>query len=407
MPRRHEPAQELLRLGVGRDHRLRLARILRDELRHLREFGDRVLGVELLVVGVRHELGSARVVGAEELELAVVERAPESKAHVVGRAPLRLQRVLRRPLERTDGALHRHVGGDHQVLRLVEHRGQDRAAELRLHLVARQRLRTLGGALLHVDRLLRRAFAPFLDRLRVAHHHEARTVVRLAHARIARADHLLDRRRKLVDVRRPQEHARQPALRDAVEIALRRLDLDLLRLVVVAEVRAQDVLHHVFLSRRRKRARLALVKRRARGRGAVRALLRRDLQEDRRGIVEEEVGQVLQLVGVVVALQLADDGAERLRLGQDLHLHVQRLRALEPRLVAEPARRGVFAARCERLARAAFERLVAARRKRLALRALVAHGAGLADGHLGVLLRPVGRKVERPQVQERCICCVH
>ena len=321
--------------------------MLGNELRGLRELGNRVLGVELLVLDVGDELLSARVVGAEELELAVMERAPQREAHVVRRAALGLQRIVRRPLERLHRTLHRDFRGNHQVLRRAEHRRQDVPLELALGLLARQRLRTLliGRALREEHRLLRRALAPLLDRVGVTHHLDVRAVLHLGHVRILRADHLLHDRVELVDVRRPEQDARKPALRDAVEVALRRLDLDLLGVVVIRQVRAHDVLNDVLFLRGRESARLALEESggggRCRRRMYGRILLRRDLQQDRRGIVEEEVREILQLIGMRIALQLADDGAERLRLRQHLHLDVERLRTiLKPRTAVKwlPAR---------------------------------------------------------------------
>ena len=89
------------------------------------------------------------------------------------------------------------------------------------------------------------------------------------------------------------------------------------------------MIQDVLLPRRCETAGLALEERRC-GPGSRigRRRLRGDLQEDRLGIVEEEVREVLELVGVEVALQLADDRTERLRLGQNLHLTVERTRPL-------------------------------------------------------------------------------
>ena len=59
---------------------------------------------------------------------------------------------------------------------------------------------------------------------------------------------------ELVDVRRPEEDAREPALRDAVEIPLRRLALDLFRIVVLAEMGTHDMFEDIALLRRREPA---------------------------------------------------------------------------------------------------------------------------------------------------------
>ena len=183
--------------------------MLRYELRDGRELGDRVRGVELLEVGARHELGASRVVGAEEVELAVVERAAQREAHSVRRAALRLERVAYGPHERLHRALKRDVRRDHEVLRPVDERGKDRAPELALRLLARHRRDAfrLGLALRKEHSLLRRALAPLLDRVRVAHHLDVRAVLLLGHVGVPGADHLAHRRVELVDVGRPEEDA--------------------------------------------------------------------------------------------------------------------------------------------------------------------------------------------------------
>ena len=392
-----------------RELRLVAARMLGDELRHGRELGDRVRGVELLELRARDELGSARVVRAEEVELAVVKRAAERKAHARGDAALRLERVADRPDERLHRALERDFGSDHEVLRPVEERRQHVAPELALGLLARHRRDTLGLglALRNKHRLLRRALAPLLDGVRVAHHLDARAVLLLGHVGVARADHLAHRRVELVDVRRPEKDAGKSALRHAAEVALGRLDLDHLRVVVVGEMRGQRMLDDILLLRGREAARLALAERRG---GLVGLRLRRDLEKDGSGVVQEEVREVLELVRVAVALKLAHDRAKRLRLRQHLHLGVERLGLLgeaRPAAVAEPlaVAEGLAVAELLPVAEglalpewlAIAGRLPVAERLPVSLRPF---GADLAHGHSGVFPRPVGREIERPERTE-------
>ena len=320
------------------------------------------------------------------------------------------------------------------MLRPRHERRQERAAELALGLLAHE-LRgalDLGLPLREVDGLLHRALAPLLDRLWVAHHLDVRTVLLLGHLRELGAHHLGDDGVELVDVRRPEQDAGKPALRHAAEVALRRLGVDLLRVVVVAEVRRDGVVGNVLLARGRKAARLALEERLL-----LRAALcaGRDLEQHRLRVVEEEVGEVLELVGVDVVLQLADDRAERLRLGQYLHLDVERTRALGRRAASLPAvseglavakrlavavAEGLAVASAELLAFAELPVLAAARlavakglavaeglavasaELLLALRTAVRPpgvrartlGTKLTDRDLRLLLRPVGREVE-------------
>ena len=55
---------------------------------------------------------------------------------------------------------------------------------------------------------------------------------------------------------------------------------------------------------------------------------RRYLEKHRSGIVQEEIREILELVGVEILLQLADYGAKSLCLGKNLDLRVKRLRTL-------------------------------------------------------------------------------
>ena len=383
------------------------ARMLRDELRDGCELGNGVRRVELLELGARHELRPPRVVRAEEVELAVVERAPEREAHPVGRAALGLKRVAHRPHERLYGALEGDVRRYHEVLRAVDERGKDRAAELALGLLACKRRDALdfGLAFRHEHGLLHRALAPLLYHLGIAHHLDLRAVLLLGHVGIASADHLPDGRAELVDVGRPEKNAGQPALRDAAEIALGRLDFDLLRVVVVRDVSGKRVLHHVGLVDRGEAARLALEERTLRlcalcGAG-------RDLEENRLRVVEEEVCEILELVGMRILLELADDRAERLRLGKNLDVDVEGTRALRGRAAAKGL--AVAVAR-ERLLRAKLA-LVAkwpllpelasfAKRFLVSGRRAIALRSDFPYGDSGVLLRPIRGEVKRPERAE-------
>ena len=403
----------LLELGVvRRELRLVAAGMLGNELRGAGEFGNRMRGIERLVLKARDELRAARVVRAEEMELAVVERAAQREAHARRRAAFGLDRVVHRPDERLHRRLLNDVRRDHEVLRTLQERRQDRALELALGLFARQLRRALdlGLALREEDGLLRRALAPFLDRLRLAHHLNVRAVLVLGHVRELRPNHLLHRRVELVDVRRPKEDARKPALRDAAEIALRRLAVNHLRVVVVAEVRRERMRQDVLLARRGEPAGLAL----AEGRGlrvGGGGRTRRDLQQDRLGIVEEEIRELLEFVGVRIALQLADDRAERLRLGQNLHLAVERARTFPERLA-----RAKGLAVAHRLA--ITERALLAHRlavaERLAgpvptprLACPVGFGTNLSDTDPGTLLRPGGREVDGPEIKDVSVLFAH
>ena len=168
---------------------------------------------------------------------------------------------------------------------------------------------------------------------------------------------------------------------------------------------------HGVRSRGRERAGLALVERQALRRRSLPLLVvrpaRRNLQEDRRRVVEQEVREVLELVGVEILLELADDRAEGLRLRKYLDVDVKRLRTLlEPWLsVGETAP-------------AVSEGLLPPESPAFTLKGLllpverllfgeVALRACFADGHPGVLLRPVGREVDRTEVQHRCIFRFH
>ena len=139
----------------------------------------------------------------------MVERASEREAHVVRRAALKFERVAHRPHERLHRALHGDVGRDHEVLRAVDERRKDRAAELALGLLACERRNALdfGLAFRHEHSLLHRALAPRLDRLGIAHHLDLRAVLFLGHVGVASANHLLDNGVELMDVRRAEKLA--------------------------------------------------------------------------------------------------------------------------------------------------------------------------------------------------------
>ena len=190
--------------------------------------------VELLELVTDDEFGAARVVCPEEDHLAVVERASQREDHRVRSAALRLERIAHGPEKGLLLALEGGLSGDEQVLRLVEEARKNRPPEFALGLFARKLRRAFACAFRDKDGLLDCALAPFLNRLRLADHHDARTVFGLGHVGIASADHLADCRVELMDVRRPQQDTGEAAFRDAVEIALGRLALDLLRVVVVA-----------------------------------------------------------------------------------------------------------------------------------------------------------------------------
>ena len=143
----------------------------------------------------------------------------------------------------------------------------------------------------------------------------------------------------------------------------------------------------------------------------------RDLEKHRRGIVKEEVRKILQLVRVRVALQLADDRAERLCLGQDLHLGLKRLRPLE--LGAEAPRPRERLSVAERLLR---ERLLLAKRLALSkgfsktpslfplpfsLFPIRPFRPNLSKIHSRVLLRPIGREVDGSEIEYAAVRFAH
>ena len=409
MAGRDEPAEMLLEVALLRELASVAAWMLGHELRRRRKLGNRVLGVELAVFDIGHELLPARVVRPEELHLAVVERASQRIAHGVGGTALGLQRVARRPLQRTNRALQRDVGRDHEVLRRVQQRGQDRALELALGLFARKALRVFGRALCEEQRALRRALAPRLDHLGVANHLDVGTVLLLGHVGIARPHHLAHHGVELVYVRRPEQLPGKPAPGHAAEVALRRLAVDLPRVVVVPEMRAKHMGHDVGLGKRCEPAGLALVENRRRLalRGAGRYL-----QQHRRRVVEKEVREVLQLVGVDVLLDAADDRPQGLRLRQQLDLGVERTLARHEL----PAVAGLPAVAPELLAVAAELFAVAPERFPVNAKLLaVGKGSGpllgtpappcvrrrrtdLSDANSSRLPRPFRREVDGPQI---------
>ena len=97
-----------------------------------------------------------------------------------------------------------------------------------------------------------------------------------------------------------------------------------------------------------------------------------DLEQHRLRIVEKEVREILQLVGVVALLELAYDRAQSLRFRQNLHLGVERPCALKR------ARRR-FAAILAELALAAALRAVALHLAREGFSALFAAAFALSE----------------------------
>ena len=303
LPLRGVPGGERGDDGAGRLVGMRL------DVRHkLGKFGNRVREVQGRGLHGDHELGSARIVRTEELQLAVVERAAQRIEERRGEALFPRERIAAGKDERAVGRLEREVRREVHRLRRRQERRRDRATELQfgrlaldggrdrrggLALVRRRRgglgLRFLAA----VDRLLRGGRAPGLDRLGVAHHLDAGPVRLLAHVREARAHHLAHAGVVTVQVRRPQQLAAQPAFRHARERALRRLARDLLAHVVVAEVRRHHVRHQLLLGERDGAARLALMEDDRLGS----PLLRGDAQHARLQMLQEEVGKLLERVG--------------------------------------------------------------------------------------------------------------
>ena len=89
MTRGDEPLEMLKRSLVSRELGPVAARMLGDELRYGRELRNRVRGVEFLELGARDEFWATRIVRAEEVEFAEVERSPEREALLLRRAALK------------------------------------------------------------------------------------------------------------------------------------------------------------------------------------------------------------------------------------------------------------------------------------------------------------------------------
>lgn len=118
-----------------------------------------------------------------------------------------------------------------------------------------------------------------------------------------------------------------------------------------------------------------------------------------------------------IALQLADDRAERLRLGQNLHLAVERARTfLEARTFPERLARAKGLAVAHRLA--ITERTLLAHRLAVAERLAgpvptprlarpVGFGTNLSDTDPGALLRPGGREVDGPEIKDVSVLFAH
>ena len=165
------------------------------------------------------------------------------------------------------------------------------------------------------------------------------------------------------------------------------------------------MLHDILFLYRGEAARLTLAERLLRLRSFCGA--GRDLEEHGLRVVKEEVGEILELVGVSVLLELADDRAERLRLRKNLDVDVERTRALgrgaaAKRLALAVAREWLLPAKLALLAEGALfsklaliaKRLLVSKRRAIALR------SDFPYGDSGVLLRPIGGEVERPERTE-------
>ncbi len=324
-----------------------------------------------------------------------MERAAQGEAHVVGRTALGLEGVLDGPLERPAGGLLREVRGDHEMLRGGEERGKEEAFEFAFGLFAGELLsvrRTdatigggfFGGGLRREERFLGGALAPLFDDLRVAHHLNARAVGLFGHVRKARADHLADGRVEFVDVRGSQKDAGESAFGDAIEIALRRFAGDFLGGVVIGEMRGERMGGDVRFGRGGEPAGFALMELSVRRVG-----LGGDLEENGRGIVEEEEREILQFVGVGVLLELADDCAEGLCFGKDFDIDGERLH--------ERPGRGTGGVAVRRTAAAKAGFAAAALRQAPAVRTALLRTTALGRGDARVFFGPIGGEPEGAQ----------
>ena len=145
-----------------------------------------------------------------------------------------------------------------------------------------------------------------------------------------------------------------------------------------------DMFQHIFLTGGGKAADFAL--------DELLAALGRDLQQHALRIVEEEIGDVLKLIGVTVLLELADDRSQRLGLGQHLDLGVQRLEPLgKTRLTLKRLLR-------KRLAGGILS--IPAPLARTAVRRHVVGGAHAPHRYARILFRPIRGEIKRSQRTE-------
>ena len=247
MAGRDKPLQMLFALLVSDDFGLGHARICSYKIGDLRELCDSVGRIKLFKFNSGHKFGAARVVGSEEVHLAVMEGAAQREAHVVGRTTLHFNGVLHCPLQRLHRALESDFGRNHEVLRHIEKLRKNHALKLGLGLLAIELTDILAGVLRGEHDLLRRAAAPLFDRVAVANHFNMRAVFLLAHTGIARAENFAYGRVKLVDIGRPEKNSGKAALGDTIEITLRRLTLHLLGLVIFAKMALNGVSDHIRL----------------------------------------------------------------------------------------------------------------------------------------------------------------
>ena len=186
-----------------------------------------------------------------------------------------------------------------------------------------------------------------------------------------------------MDVGRTQQNAAQTAPGHYREIALGRLALYRLGHVIVAQMLGHQMVDHVLLVRRGKTARLALEKLDRRLR------LGRDLEHHRLGIVQEKVRQILQLVGVGVVLDLADDGAQGARFRQNLDFRFERLLDGTGRTGGVGAR---FAVELARRTVVPFTDGTPLARVRTAT-------ARRGNFYSGIFTRPIWSEIQRAQIQ--------
>ncbi len=364
-----------------------------------------MLHVELFQFSIRHKLWTPRIIRTEEMQLAVMERATQCKQHPIRRTLLGLNRIARRPQQRLRRRLQRHLQRHKRMLRRIHQRRQNRPLEFALSLFPRQNCRVLTRALRRKNRPLRRARTPLLNRLRITHHLNVRTVLFLAHIRILRPNHLLHDRIELMHIRRPQQHTRKPALRHTIEIPLRRLTLNFLRVVVIPQMRIQNVRGDILFIQRGKSTRLALI-------NLFAFNIRRHPQQHRRRIIQEEIRKVFQLVRMVIILQLANNRPQRLRLRQHFHLGIKRFGLLPIGLPAALSKAAPLPVKRLLHERLTLRTLPATpvTITRLALGKTRRFRRALAERYACILLRPIRREAKRTQctqVDFRCLFLVH